>query len=179
MSLGGVRDEGYFPKRSPQSQIEAEASTRAAFRRAHGPRLQGVAVGNVNQCAQLGDDCGVSLTFLLWVLPEPHPRTSSVFVDELDAGLFRCPCTNGDRGRAYFRVARRGFRKRTPSPVPFSSMNSIPADSSACRMAASFGAVTGISPSITSTRRIVATPTFDRRAKSSALHRSIARAARI
>ena len=79
----------------------------------------------------------------------------------------------------YFRVALCGFRKRTPSPALSSSMNSIPAASSACRMAASFAAVTGISPSITSTRRIVATPTFDSRAKSSALKRSIARAARI
>jgi hypothetical protein len=79
----------------------------------------------------------------------------------------------------YFRAALCGFRKRTPSPALSSSMNSIPAASSACRMAASFAAVTGISPSITSTRRIVATPTFDSRAKSSALRRSIARAARI
>jgi hypothetical protein len=43
----------------------------------------------------------------------------------------------------YFRFARRGFRNRTPSPVPFSSMNSIPASSKARRIAASLASVTG------------------------------------
>ena len=41
----------------------------------------------------------------------------------------------------YFRVALCGLRKRTPSPALSSSMNSIPAASSACRMAASLAAV--------------------------------------
>jgi hypothetical protein len=71
-----------------------------------------------------------------------------------------------------------GFRKRTPSPPSLSSMNSIPAVSNARRMAASFASVTGISPSMTSALRIVATPTFDARAKSRAVHRISARAAR-
>ena len=71
------------------------------------------------------------------------------------------------------------FRRRTPGPPPFSSMNSTPAFSSACRKAASLADVTGISPSTTSTRRMVATPTFEAAARSSALHRSKARAARI
>ena len=39
------------------------------------------------------------------------------------------------------------------------------------------GSVTGISPSMTSTRRVVATPTLDAAAKSMAVHRSMARAA--
>src|SRR6185436_4567879 len=64
-------------------------------------------------------------------------------------------------------------------PPPFSSMNSTPADSKAWRSAASLACVTGISPSTTSTRRIVATPTFDAFARSSALQRTKARAARI
>jgi hypothetical protein len=45
-------------------------------------------------------------------------------------------------------------------------------------MAASFADVTGISPSTTSALRIVATPTFEAWAKSSAVHRISARAAR-
>jgi hypothetical protein len=80
----------------------------------------------------------------------------------------------------YFRLLNVwGLRKRTPSPPPLSSMKSIPAISNARRMAASFGNVSGISPSTTSALRIVATPTFEARAKSSAVHRSSARAARI
>ena len=89
------------------------------------------------------------------------------------------PSTNPVRAIRYFRRERRGLRNRTPSPAPFSSMNSIPADSKACCIAASLASVTGISPSTTSTRRIVATPTLDAAAKSRAVHRSIARAARI
>lgn len=89
---------------------------------------------------------------------------------EPDAGLIL---------KRYFRRERRGLRNRTPSPVPFSSMNSMPAVSKACRIAASLASVTGISPSTTSTRRIVATPTLDAAASSSAVHRSMARAARI
>jgi HTH-type transcriptional regulator / antitoxin HigA len=49
-----------------------------------------------------------------------------------------------------------GFRKRTPSPPRLSAMSSIPALSSAPRMAASFAWVTGISPSTTSALRVVA-----------------------
>jgi hypothetical protein len=67
--------------------------------------------------------------------------------------------------------------KRTPGLSPF--VNSTPADSSARRKAASFANVTGISPSATSARRIVATPTFEAFARSRALHLSRARAARI
>jgi len=80
----------------------------------------------------------------------------------------------------YFpRFAFTGARSRTPGPPPFWSMNTTPATSSAFRKAASFAGVTGISPSMTSTLRIVATPTFEWVARSIALHRSKARAARI
>jgi hypothetical protein len=72
-----------------------------------------------------------------------------------------------------------GFRKRTPSPPPLSSMKSIPAASIARRIAASLASVTGTSPSTTSALRMVATPTFEARAKSRAVHRISARAARI
>jgi hypothetical protein len=73
----------------------------------------------------------------------------------------------------------RDFRKRTPSPPPLSWMKSIPAASRARRMAVSFGTVTGISPSTTSALRMVATPTFEAAARSRAVQRSSARAARI
>jgi YqaJ-like viral recombinase domain len=72
-----------------------------------------------------------------------------------------------------------GFRKRTPSPPPLSSMKSIPAASRARRIAASFASVIGTSPSTTSALRMVATPTFEARAKSRAVHRISARAALI
>ena len=71
--------------------------------------------------------------------------------------------------KRYFLLACGGLRNRTPSPpVPLSSMSSMPAFSKACRIAASLASVTGISPSTTSTRRIVATPTLDAAAKSRA-----------
>ena len=79
---------------------------------------------------------------------------------------------------SYFCLEVSRPRRRTPGPPPFSSMNSTPAASSARRRAASLGSVTGISPSTTSTRRIVATPTFEALARSRALQRSSARAAR-
>jgi hypothetical protein len=72
-----------------------------------------------------------------------------------------------------------GALNRTPSPPPLSSKNSMPAASNARRSAASLADVTGISPSTTSARRIVATPTFEAAARSRALHRSNARAALI
>ena len=102
--------------------------------------------------------CGGNALALLGAsLRQPHAGAAAVLVDELERTVFDAvPAA----ARVYFRF-RDGFRKRSPSPVPFCSMNSIPADSNAWRIAASFAAVTGISPSITSTRRIVATPTFD------------------
>ena len=72
-----------------------------------------------------------------------------------------------------------GFRNRTPSPPPLSSTKTMPAASNAWRRAASLASVTGISPSTTSALRIVATPTFEAVARSSAVQRSKARAARI
>jgi hypothetical protein len=58
-------------------------------------------------------------------------------------------------------------------------MNSTPAASSAVRMAALFGAVMPVSQSLSSARRIVATPTDEAFAKSWADHPIKARAARI
>jgi hypothetical protein len=72
-----------------------------------------------------------------------------------------------------------GFFNRTPSPPPSLSMNSMPASSSARRIARSFGAVSEVAASVSSARRIVVSPTDDERARSSALHRRRARAARI
>jgi hypothetical protein len=62
----------------------------------------------------------------------------------------------------------RGFsfadlRRRTPGPPPFSSMNSTPAASRARRTARSFAAVIDVSPSVSSARRIVATPCSPRK----------------
>ena len=69
--------------------------------------------------------------------------------------------------------------KRTPTPPPFSSMNAMPASSSARRIAMSFAGINDVTPSVNSARRIVVTPTEDDRARSSALHRIRERAARI
>ncbi len=116
-------------------------------------------------------------------LPEAHSRPSPVLSMNSTPAARRLPArmlaTHSVGLQRYFRFERLGLRNRTPSPVPFSSMKSIPAASKACRIAASLASVTGISPSTTSTRRIVATPTLDAAAKSRAVHRSIARAARI
>ena len=95
------------------------------------------------------------------------------------------PAPTRRMGRNPANYLRPGFftncdlRKRTPAPPPLLSMNSIPAASNAWRSAASLASVTGISPSTTSARRIVATPTLEAVARSRALHRSSARAARI
>jgi hypothetical protein len=69
--------------------------------------------------------------------------------------------------------------RRTPGPPSSSSMNSTPAASKARRMAMSFGVVIDVSVSASSARRMVATPTADSRARSSARHRRNARAALI
>jgi hypothetical protein len=58
-------------------------------------------------------------------------------------------------------------------------MNSTPADSSARRMAESFGAVIDVSPAVSSARRIVVAPTEETLARSAALQRMRALAARI
>jgi hypothetical protein len=66
-----------------------------------------------------------------------------------------------------------------PGPPPFSSMNSMPAASSAWRTARSFAAVNEVASSASSARRIVFTPNADSRARSSALHLNSARPALI
>jgi hypothetical protein len=72
-----------------------------------------------------------------------------------------------------------GFRRRTPGPPPFSSMNSMPAASKVRRIARSLAAVRAVGPSANSALRIVATPTEDSFARSSARQRIRDRAARI
>jgi hypothetical protein len=72
-------------------------------------------------------------------LAEAHSRPSPVLVDELDAGRSTARLEKDSGGstvalKRYFRRERRGLRNRTPSPVPFSSMNSIPLASSAARI---------------------------------------------
>jgi hypothetical protein len=71
------------------------------------------------------------------------------------------------------------LRSLTPGPSPFSSMKTMPASSSARRIARSFGDVSEVLSSVSSARRIVAMPTADSRARSSARHRRRARAALI
>ena len=56
----------------------------------------------------------------------------------------------------YFCRPRRGWRNRTPSPVPFSSMKSTPANSSACFRTARVACRGPVAPP--SNCRIVATP---------------------
>ena len=86
-----------------------------------------------------------------------------------------------DSARNYFlgALGRRRCRKRTPGPPPFSSMNSTPAASRARRTAKSLAAVIDVWSSASSARRMVATPTADSLARSSARHRRNARAALI
>jgi hypothetical protein len=51
-------------------------------------------------------------------------------------------------------LARGRLRRRNPGPPPFSSMNSTPAASKACRTARSLAAVIEVSTSASSTRRV-------------------------
>src|SRR5262245_38758866 len=76
-------------------------------------------------------------------------------------------------------LGRRGCRKRTPGPPPFSSMNSTPAASKARRTAKSLATVREVLSSASSARLIVLSPSDDARARSFALHLRRARAARI
>jgi hypothetical protein len=69
------------------------------------------------------------------------------------------------------------FRRRTPGPPPFLSMNSTPAASEARRTASSLATVSEVPSSATSARLIVFTPRADSRARSAALHLRRARAA--
>jgi hypothetical protein len=71
------------------------------------------------------------------------------------------------------------FPNRTPGPPPFSLMNSTPAASSARRTAKSLAAVSAVWGSASSARRIVRKLTVEWLERSSALHRSRARAALI
>jgi hypothetical protein len=64
-----------------------------------------------------------------------------------------------------------------PLPLPpFSSMNSAPAASKACRIAKSLAVVSEVASFAASARRIVFTPKDERRARSSAPHFNSARA---
>jgi hypothetical protein len=76
-------------------------------------------------------------------------------------------------------LGRRRWRKRTPGPPPFSSMNSTPAASKARRTAKSLAVVIDVSSSVSSARLIVVTLRAVSRARSSALQRMSARAALI
>src|SRR5579871_5968973 len=72
-----------------------------------------------------------------------------------------------------------GVLSLTPAPPPFSLMNSTPAASKARRIASSLAAVSDVGPSATSALRTVFAPREAAFARSAALHRSSARAARI
>jgi hypothetical protein len=67
----------------------------------------------------------------------------------------------------------------TPGPPPLASMNSTPAASRARLMARLLGAVIDVSPTASSARRMVVAPTDDAFARSAALQRIRALAARI
>jgi hypothetical protein len=70
-------------------------------------------------------------------------------------------------------------RSLTPGPPPLALMNSTPAASRARLMARLLGVVIDVSPTASSARRIVVAPTDDAFARSAALQRTRARAARI
>ena len=79
------------------------------------------------------------------------------------------PAHHSFRSLAYlFPFLFGGLRRRTPRPPPFSSMNSTPADLSALRTTKLLAVVIAISPSATSARLIVFTPSADALARSSA-----------
>jgi hypothetical protein len=113
------------------------------------------------------------------VLRSAFPEALAVVFQTCPRGMeLKFQKTLGPRGDHLDGFFFSGLRSRTPGPLPFSSMNSTPANSKADRSAASLARVTGITPSTTSTRRIVATPTLEALAKSKALHLIRARAAR-
>jgi hypothetical protein len=62
-----------------------------------------------------------------------NPEKSLVVMGDDESALLRLRMKKTRRG--YFRFGCRGFRRRRPSPPPFSSMNSIPARSKAARIA--------------------------------------------
>ena len=115
--------------------------------------------------------CSVLMRF-----PQADSRPSAVLINEFDAGIFQSVANSPDHLRF---LGLCGFRNRTPSPPPLSLMKTIPAASNALRIAASFARVIVTSPSTTSALRMVATPTLEARARSRAVHRISARAARI
>lgn len=85
-------------------------------------------------------------------------------------------------GRAYLVSSSQNQNRRaslTPGPPPFSAINSIPAASSALRIAFRLANVVGGTPSSDSARLTVATPTLAASARSFALQRTKARAALI
>lgn len=85
-------------------------------------------------------------------------------------------------GRAYMAGSAQNQKRRaslTPGPPPFSEINSMPAASSALRIAFRLAKVVGGMPSSDSARLTVATPTLAASARSFALQRTSARAARI
>jgi len=63
-----------------------------------------------------------------------NPEKSLVAMGDDESALLRL-WMKKMRRRGYLRFRCRGFRSRSPSPPPFSSMNSIPACSKAARMA--------------------------------------------
>jgi hypothetical protein len=110
-------------------------------------------------------------------------RRGEVGPEDLSANLLGLVIEDLNRQAtgAAFRVSAYadGFFNRAPSPPPFFSMNSMPASSSARRIARSFGPVNEVAAPVSSARRIVVSPTDDECARSSALQRRSARAARI
>jgi hypothetical protein len=62
-----------------------------------------------------------------------NPEKSLVAMEDEEGALLRQWIKKTRRG--YFRLGRRGFRNRRPSPPPFSSMNAIPACSKVARIA--------------------------------------------
>jgi hypothetical protein len=74
-------------------------------------------------------------------------------------------------------LRRLDLRNRTPSPPPFSSMNSMPPPSNATRIFATVSPRPPSCPSADSSRAIVGSDTPERRANSPCDHPSSARAA--
>jgi hypothetical protein len=69
--------------------------------------------GLASTSARVDEERQLALFSLM--LAQAHAGAATVLVDELDVGIQR-----------HFRRDWRGLRNRTPSPVPFSSIDSIP-----------------------------------------------------
>ncbi len=135
--------------------------------------------------------CGASTTtdFLYrseptWARPVGFPPGTARRCDGRGTEIWLCHSRSPHHGVRHsgaeiYGVFSCRLRSRTPGPPPFSSMNSIPAPSSAFRSAVAVDACAAIGPAFDSRRLIVDKETEEAAERSYCSQRSSARAARI